>query len=63
MNSQGKFLTAASPKNTTVTGMILHCCLNQPSWLKKNPSLLSYKGISFKTLKEHALVSEFSLHC
>ena len=39
----------------------LHCCVNQPYWLKKNPSLLSYKEIFFKTLKENALVKEFSL--
>ena len=39
----------------------IHCCVNQPYWLKKNPSLLSYKGISFKTLKKNALIKEFSL--
>ena len=34
--------------------------MNQPYWFKKNPSSLSYKGISFKTLKKNALVKEFS---
>ena len=40
---------------------MIHCCVNQPYWLKKNPSLLSYKEIFFKTLKKNALVKEFSL--
>ena len=40
---------------------ITHCCVNQLYWLKKNPSLLSYKEIFFKTLKKNALVKEFSL--
>ena len=35
--------------------------LNQPYWLKKNPSLLSYKGNSFKTLKKNALVKKLPL--
>ena len=39
----------------------LHCCVNQPYWLKKNSSLLSYKEIYFKTLKKNALAKEFSL--
>ena len=41
--------------------VVLHCCVNQPYWFKKNPSLLSFKEISFKTLKKNALVKEFSL--
>ena len=40
---------------------VVHCCVNQPCWSKKNPSLLSYKKIFFKTLKKNALVKEFSL--
>ena len=39
----------------------IHCCVNQPYWLKKNPSLLSYREIFFRTLKRNALVKEFSL--
>ena len=35
--------------------------MNQPYWLKKNPSLLSYEEIFFETLKKNALVKEFSL--
>ena len=40
----------------------VHCCVIQPYWLKKNPLLLSYKEICFKTQKKNALVKVFSLH-